>query len=62
MRQLQEEQETWGFSFQIELSRTIRRKLNNNVRLVKNGEEFLNIQEKVNKTLNKTKKREEKEI
>ena len=46
------------FSFQIELSRSIRRKLNKNVRLVKKmAKSFLNIQEKIKKILNKTKKR-----
>ena len=46
------------FSFQIELSRNIRRKLKKNARLVKKmANSFLNIQKKINKILNKTKKR-----
>tara|TARA_B100001063_G_C16771992_1_gene562280 strand:+ start:1030 stop:1767 length:738 start_codon:yes stop_codon:yes gene_type:complete len=46
------------FSLQIELSRSIRKKLSKNVGLVKRmANSFLNIQEKTNKLLNKTKKR-----
>ena len=49
------------FSFQIELSRNIRRKLNKNAGLVKQmANSFLNIQKKINKILNKTKKRVQK--